>query len=67
MEDGSKVVGLFNRGEEATPITVKWSDLRLTGQHGVRDLWRQQDLPAATDEFQASVGRHGVVLVKIAK
>jgi len=67
MEDGSKVVGLFNRGEEAAPITVKWSDLGLSGSHAVRDLWRQENLPAATDEFQTSVARHGVVLVKIAK
>ena len=67
MEDGSKIVGLFNRGEDLTPVTVKFSDLGLSGQHGVRDLWRQADLPAATDQFQASVGRHGVVLIKIAK
>ena len=67
MEDGSKIVGLFNRGEDQAMVRVKWSDLGLTGQHAVRDLWRQADLAPATDEFQAPVGRHGVVLVKISK
>jgi len=67
MEDGSKAVGLFNRGEDPAPIRVNWSDLGLTGEHTVRDLWRQADLPAATDGFEATVGRHGVVLLRIGK
>ena len=31
MEDGSKAVGLFNRGELEDRVTVKWSDLDLAG------------------------------------
>jgi alpha-galactosidase len=65
LEDGSKAVGLFNRGDEADTITVKWSALGLTGSHTVRELWRQKDLGAFASEFQASVPRHGVVLVKV--
>jgi alpha-galactosidase len=30
-----------------------------------RDLWRQKDLGKFTGQFEAKVGRHGVVLVKI--
>ncbi|HYG34589.1 MAG TPA: NPCBM/NEW2 domain-containing protein, partial [Clostridia bacterium] len=65
MEDGSKAVGLFNRGEDAAPVVVNWSDLGLTGKQTVRDLWRQMDLGSYTGQFAASVPRHGVVLVKI--
>ena len=65
MEDGSKAVGLFNRGYSATPVTIKWSDLGLTGQQKVRDLWRQQDLGTFPDAFTSPVPRHGVVLVRI--
>ena len=65
MEDGSKAVGLFNRGYAAAPVTIKWSDLGLTGQQKVRDLWRQQDLGAFPDAFTTPVPRHGVVLVRI--
>jgi alpha-galactosidase len=65
MEDGSKAVGLFNRGEEPATVTAKWSDLGLKGKRMVRDLWRQQDLGKYEAEFQASVPRHGVVLVRL--
>jgi alpha-galactosidase len=66
LEDGSKAVGLFNRGEEPTQVAVKWSELGLNGKQTVRDLWRQKDLGSFDDEFSARVPRHGVALVKIA-
>ncbi|HTY35995.1 MAG TPA: putative Ig domain-containing protein [Bacteroidota bacterium] len=65
MEDGSKVVGLFNRGIWKSDITVKWSDLGISGVQSVRDLWRQHNLGRFTDEFTTSVRRHGVTLVRI--
>jgi alpha-galactosidase len=65
LEDGSKAVGLFNRGEAATSITVKWSDLGVSGQQSVRDLWRQKNLGKFPDQFKTDVSRHGVVLVKV--
>jgi len=65
MEDGSKAVGLFNRGYTTTPLTVSWADLGLKGKQTVRDLWRQQDLGAFENAFTSPVPRHGVVLVRI--
>ncbi len=65
MEDGSKAVGLFNRGENDARVTVKWQDLGIRGKQKVRDLWRQKDLTVAGGEFGSSVGRHGVVLVRL--
>jgi alpha-galactosidase len=67
LEDGSKAVGLFNRGPVPAQVTAKWSDLGVKGKHVVRDLWRQQDLGKFKDQFTASVPPHGVALVKIAK
>ena len=67
LEDGSKAVGLFNRGEDEATITAKWSELGLGGRRLVRDLWRQKDLGNFTDEFQVAVPRHGVVLIRISK
>jgi alpha-galactosidase len=66
LEDGSKAVGLFNRGEDQATATLKWSDLGLSGKQSVRDLWRQKDLGGFADHFQTEVSRHGVVLVKVA-
>jgi alpha-galactosidase len=65
MADGSRAVGLFNRGEFPATVTAKWSDLGLAGTQTVRDLWRQKDLGQFKDQFQAQVPRHGVVLVRI--
>jgi len=65
MEDGSKAVGLFNRGEGTVEVAAKWADLKLEGKQRVRDLWRQSDLGVFEGEFKAGVSRHGVVLVRL--
>jgi alpha-galactosidase len=65
MEDGSKAVGLFNRGESEETVKVDWSALGLGGEQVVRDLWRQKDLGKFSGQFEAKVGRHGAVLVKL--
>ncbi|HVV74212.1 MAG TPA: glycoside hydrolase family 27 protein [Verrucomicrobiae bacterium] len=65
LEDGTKAVGLFNRGEKATEMRVKWADLGLSGGQTVRDLWRQKDLGTFETLFASSVHRHGVVLVRV--
>jgi alpha-galactosidase len=65
LEDGSKAVGLFNRGEFETVITARWADLGRTGKQAVRDLWRQKELGVFDVLFSARVPRHGVVLVRV--
>ena len=66
LEDGSSAIGLFNRGDSERKVRVSWSDMGIGGAQRVRDLWRQQDLGAFPDGFEASVPRHGVVLLKVA-
>jgi len=65
MEDGSKAVGLFNRGEAKTKVTVTRQQLGIKGKQTVRDLWRQQDVGSFKNKFSAEVARHGVVLISI--
>jgi alpha-galactosidase len=65
LEDGSKAVGLFNRGEAEAEVIARWPELSLTGKQIVRDLWRQKDLGTCEREFTAQVPRHGVVLVRL--
>jgi alpha-galactosidase len=67
LSDGSKAVGLFNRGEGAAEVTVHWADLGLIGQCRVRDLWRQKDAGTFADSFTVNVARHGVCLVRIGR
>ncbi len=66
MEDGSIVVGLFNRGEFENSVTVTWSQLGIASKARVRDLWRQTDLGEFGNAFSATVPRHGVVLIRVA-
>jgi len=65
LEDGSKAVGFFNTGEEPNAVKVTWQQLGVTGNQGVRDLWRQKNIGTYKDGFEAMVRPHGVILIKI--
>jgi len=65
LEDGSKAVGLFNRGEDPTDVSIDWTALGLAGNQVARDLWRQKDLGNFDGIFTTSVPTHGVVLIKL--
>ena len=66
LEDGSKAVGLFNTGSNRTEkVTVKWSDLNVSGRQTVRDLWRQKELGQFSDKFELTVASHSAELVKL--
>ena len=65
LEDGSRAVGLFNRGEFEATVKAKWSDLGLKGPQRVRDLWRQKDIGVFDGEFSVKVPKHGVMMVRM--
>jgi alpha-galactosidase len=65
LEDGSIAVGLFNRGENSTKITAYWSDLGISGNQKLRDIWRQKDLGNYYEKYSAKVDRHGVVMLRL--
>ncbi len=67
LEDGSKAVGLFNLGESTASVTVKWSELKLSGKQSVRDLWRQKELGRFVEEFHLPVAPHGAELIKLSR
>jgi len=65
LDDGSKAVALYNLGPQPAKVAAKWSDLKLTGSHTIRDLWRQKDRGQFSNEFAMTVASHGAELVKI--
>jgi alpha-galactosidase len=65
LSDGRTAVGLFNRDLIAQTVTVKWSELGLSGEQPVRDLWQRKDLGAKRDQLSVTVPRHGVLFVAI--
>jgi alpha-galactosidase len=65
LEDGSKAVGLFNRGRWKSDVTLSWSELGLSGAHSVRNLWRQKNLGEFRGGITLPVARHGAVLLRV--
>ncbi len=63
LKDGTKAIGLFNRGDVATSGTLNWTDAGLTGSQQLRDLWQHKDLGNFTGSYSSQVPAHGVVLV----
>jgi alpha-galactosidase len=66
LSDGWLAVGLFNRGEGLKTATADWKDLGIAGPRMVRDLWRQTDVGVFDGAFEAAIGRHGVLMVRLA-
>jgi hypothetical protein len=67
LDDGRWAVGLFNSGTAMEDATLKFSDLKLSGQRALRDLWRQKDLGEFDGEFSTPVAPHGVVLLAVSQ
>jgi alpha-galactosidase len=65
MQDGTVVVGLFNRSKAQDRMTVKFSHISVSGRAAVRDLWLHKDLGTFEESFSAYVPAHGVVLVRL--
>jgi len=65
LADGSKAVGLFNRGESIMPVTAYFRDVGVGEAASVRDLWEKSDLGVYHSSFMAQVPSHGVALIKV--
>ena len=68
LADGARAVILFNRGTEAGNIAVSWEEIGLAraGTALVRDLWRKADVGPSAGRYEAKVGPHDVVMLRIA-
>lgn len=65
MEDGSKAVGLFNRGEFPARASASWAVMGVNGPQQVRDLWRRKDLGVFSGEFSVELSRHSGALLRL--
>lgn len=66
LHDGSLAIGLFNRGDQAQPVTVNWSSVDLGGKKlRGRDLWKHADVALSGESYTADVAPHAVVLLKV--
>lgn len=65
LQDGSRAVALFNRGDKPRKITAQWSSLGISGKWLVRNLWDHADKGTFTHRYRTRVPAHGTVLLKI--
>ena len=64
LKNGSKAIGLFNRGDVEAKIDLVWAEAGLSGRVNLRDLWKHQDLGAHEGTFSVSVPAHGSLLLQ---
>ncbi len=67
LADGGHAVGLFNRSESATKMTLDFKSIGAPAPAKLRDLLDHKDLGTAQNSYSAEVPKHGVVLVKVSK
>src|SRR5438105_3739017 len=65
LASGAFAVALFNRATAEAKITVKWSELGITGKWNVRDLWLHRDIDWPGPEYSVTVPPHGVVMLRL--
>jgi alpha-galactosidase len=68
LAGGDVAVGLFNRGEQAATMAVRWEELFVAGgRYDVRDVWQQRDLGEFDGGFERVVGPHEMVMVRLTR
>lgn len=67
LQDGSIAVALFNRGDQAGPVTVEWSKLAVSAPASGRDLWAHKDLTFSGQNYTATIPRHSVIALRLPK
>ncbi|MDR3734593.1 MAG: cellulase family glycosylhydrolase [Acidobacteriaceae bacterium] len=68
MQDGSVVIGMFNRADSAANGTIIWNDVIpefKINSFRVRDLWKHEAVTITGANYTASIRPHGVVLLRV--
>lgn len=66
MSNGDYVLGLFNREDTPKGFNIAFSDLGISGQMKVRDLWEHTD-EGTSSSINTTVEPHGCKIVKLSK
>ena len=65
LKNGSVAVALLNRDTTAQQITANWSNMGISGEWRVRDLWEHVDKGKFSHAYTADVPSHGAALLKV--
>jgi alpha-galactosidase len=69
MNDGSMVIGFFNRGEGGVRTTFDLATvpgISKAERREIRDLWSHEAVAARAGPVSVDVPRHGVYLLRVA-
>ena len=66
MSNGDYVLALFNRSDNASTVSVNFSEIGINGEMNVRDLWAHADEGKAS-AVTANIPAHGCKVVKLTK
>ena len=67
LSGGALAVGMFNRGEDAEPMTASLSELGIKKHGAIVNVWTGESVNAKDGKLTFTVPRHGVVLLRIAQ
>ena len=66
LADGGIAIGMFNRGNAPTQMSVKLTEIGLkTTPKKARDLWAHGDVRMSGDTYIAIVPAHGVAMLRV--
>src|SRR2546427_10296252 len=65
LAGGAFAVALFNRATAEAKVSLRWTDIGITGNWHLRDLWLQQDIEWPGPEYSVTVPPHGVVMLRL--
>ena len=65
VASGVNAVLMLNLTDRPAPVSVPWSDLDLSGNVHIRDLYSHQDLRSQSTRYEAQIPAHGSVLLKV--
>lgn len=66
MSNGDYVLALFNRSDNTSTVSVNFSEIGISGEMNVRDLWEHADEGKASS-ITANIPAHGCKVVKLTK
>lgn len=64
MSDGTHIVGVFNRDDNAANFNISFADLGLSGEYIARDLWARTEVEAGTS-VSGTIQPHGCKIYRL--
>ena len=65
LQNGEMAICFFNRSKKPWVFTPDWIKYGVTGLAQLRDVWKHEDLGAATNLTEITIQGHDVVVYRV--